>query len=85
MMLIIIFLSLTVPYRIPFEDIDPFSWLIIDILIDSLFELDLILNFITATENENGELITDRKQIAVSYLKGWFIIDLVSSIPINLI
>lgn len=85
MMILIIFLAILVPYRIPFDDGDTMGWIIIDILIDTLFEIDMILNFHTAIENENGELVTDRLKIAVSYFKGWFIIDLLSSIPITLI
>ena len=85
MLLIIAFLSITVPYRIPFEDVTPPSWLYMDIVIDELFQVDLVLNFFTAIEDENGELCTDFKTIASSYLRSWFIIDVVSSIPISLI
>jgi hypothetical protein len=84
-LLLILFLALTVPYRIPFEDTTPDSWLYLDVSIDSIFMIDVILNFFTAYEDENGELITDRNRIAQNYLKTWFAIDLVSSAPISLI
>ena len=43
------------------------------------------MNFFTAYEDENGEFIVSRMKIARSYLKSWFIIDLMSSIPISLV
>lgn len=51
--------------------------------IDSLFCLDVILNFFTAFEDENGELVVSKEKIAKYYLKSWFLVDLVSSIPIS--
>lgn len=86
MLLLIGFLSITVPYRIPFEDITPPSWLYLDIVIDILFIVDIIFNFFTALEDfNNGELCVDRKKIVWSYMKSWMLIDISSSIPISLI
>jgi hypothetical protein len=65
MLLIVIFISITVPYRIAFEDVTPQEWLICDIVLDTLFLIDICLNFFTATENESGELVTDLKLIAM--------------------
>lgn len=50
-----------------------------------VFCLDIILNFLTAYEDDNGELVANRKQIARQYLKTWFLIDLFSSFPIVLV
>lgn len=52
---------------------------------DSLFIVDIVINFLTALENENGELITNRKTVAWIYFKGWFWIDFISCAPITLI
>ena len=46
--------------------------------------LDIIQNFNIAVL-VNGELIYDRKVIAKNYLKYWFGIDLISTIPFELI
>jgi hyperpolarization activated cyclic nucleotide-gated potassium channel 2 len=44
----------------------------------------MIVTFFTVLQDEdNGELCFDRKTIAVSYLSGWFWIDLVSIMPID--
>lgn len=85
MLFLIIFLAMTVPYRIPFEDVTPPIWLYCDIVIDLLFIFDVSMNFFTAMEDDNGELCTDHKKIILAYMKSWFLIDVLSSIPISLI
>ena len=71
--------------RIAFEDVTPPNWVIADYIMDGLFMIDIVVNFITALETESGELITNRKQIMVAYLKGWFAIDFISCAPITLL
>lgn len=84
-LLLILFLAITVPYRIPFEDTTPDEWVMLDITIDSIFLFDVVLNFFTAFEDENGELVIERRRIAKNYIKTWFAVDMMSSIPITLI
>jgi hypothetical protein len=85
MLVVIISLSISVPYRIAFEEVALPAWVYIDTALDFLFIIDMILNFFTALENDNGDIIIDRKKIALLYLYSWFLIDLTSSIPITLI
>ena len=43
---------------------------------------DLVMNFFVAYENPvSGEIITDHKKIALRYLKGWFVVDLLATFP----
>ena len=35
--------------------------------------------------NANDEIVSNPKKIAVHYLRGWFLIDLVAAIPFDLI
>ena len=51
--------------------------------IDSLFILDIFLSFRTAYVMENGEINWDPKSIRQNYLKTWFTIDLIASIPLE--
>jgi hypothetical protein len=81
----ILFLAITTPYRIPFEDITTEAWIVTDISIDCLFIVDLIFNFFTAYEDDNGELVIAKSRIVANYLRGWFTIDAISSAPISLI
>lgn len=85
MFALIIFIAVVVPYRIPFEDETSDSWFIIDTIMDAIFLTDIVLTFITAYEDENGILVIDKAKIASNYLKAWFTIDFISSIPITLI
>ena len=53
----------------------------IDNFIDSVFMLDIILNFLTSYPNQMGIEIKDHKSIAIHYMTGWFVPDLVSCVP----
>jgi hypothetical protein len=56
----------------------------LDYGVDCLFALDLLINFFTAFEDPHtGLLVTNHKAIAANYLSGWFIIDLVSVLPVQ--
>ena len=61
MLIIFVFLAITVPYRIAFEDVTPIEWLYLDTMIDFLFIFDMTLNFFTALEMDSGEVIGDRR------------------------
>lgn len=32
-----------------------------------------------------GQIVTDHKQIALRYLKGWFVVDLLATFPVDYI
>lgn len=55
-----------------------------NLLIDSIFIIDLLVNFNTTFE-EDLEVIYDRKKIARNYLKSRFLIDFISAIPVDVI
>lgn len=58
---------------------------VFDAVADIIFLIDIGINFSSAEELDGGILLTDRKQLALRYLKSWFIVDAISSVPINLI
>ena len=53
----------------------------INLFIESLYVLDLFLGFFRAYYNWDEQLIKKNKDIAFKYLTGWFLFDLISSIP----
>ncbi|XP_056586831.1 potassium/sodium hyperpolarization-activated cyclic nucleotide-gated channel 1 isoform X2 [Triplophysa dalaica] len=62
------------------------SWLIFNVASDTIFLVDLVMNFRTGIVNEeNSEIILDPKIIKMSYLKSWFVVDFLSSIPVDYI
>nr|XP_054755743.1 potassium/sodium hyperpolarization-activated cyclic nucleotide-gated channel 2-like [Lytechinus pictus] len=63
------------------------GWIIFNCFSDTFFILDLICNFRTGIMNPKSaeQVILNPRQIAYHYLRSWFIIDLVSSIPMDYI
>ena len=51
-------------------------------MIETIFIIDLLINFRTTyISDKSGLEITDSKSIAITYLKGWFIVDFISILP----
>lgn len=49
-----------------------------------IFIMDIIVNFTTCIIDHEDNLITDWSYISIQYLRSWFILDLLSSIPLDL-
>ena len=82
---LVIYYSLAVPLRMAFELASPTkAENIFDIVISFLFIFDIGLNFCTAIK-VRGTTVVDHRVIAQQYLRSWFLIDFVSSIPVDLI
>lgn len=47
--------------------------------------VDLVMTFNVAIISAQNKLILDRKVIAITYLKSWFLLDLAASVPFDLI
>ncbi|XP_029380613.1 potassium/sodium hyperpolarization-activated cyclic nucleotide-gated channel 2-like [Echeneis naucrates] len=61
-------------------------WIIFNVVSDTFFLMDLVLNFRTGIIIEdNSDIILDPKTIKMKYLKTWFIVDFISSIPVDYI
>ncbi|CAM9187432.1 unnamed protein product [Discosporangium mesarthrocarpum] len=82
---LIVYSTLTVPFRIGFDQTAGFFESVLDNLVDVAFVIDIITNFRTAMVDENGEPVVDIRAIAMTYLKGWFIVDFLSTIPVHMI
>lgn len=81
----ILYSTILVPYRVGF-DADPSGILLpLEIMLDVFFFFDILLNFRTAYFNAEREIIYDSPKIAIRYLKGFFIVDFLSTMPIELI
>uniref|UniRef100_UPI003AAE13BE potassium/sodium hyperpolarization-activated cyclic nucleotide-gated channel 2 n=1 Tax=Centroberyx gerrardi TaxID=166262 RepID=UPI003AAE13BE len=69
-----------------FKDETTTPWIIFNVVSDTFFLMDLVLNFRTGIVFEdNTEIILDPKKIKKKYLKTWFVVDFVSSIPVDYI
>ncbi|XP_066492500.1 potassium/sodium hyperpolarization-activated cyclic nucleotide-gated channel 2 [Tiliqua scincoides] len=61
-------------------------WIVFNVVSDTFFLMDLVMNFRTGIVIEdNTEIILDPERIKKKYLKTWFVVDFVSSIPVDYI
>ncbi|GBG29142.1 Potassium voltage-gated channel protein eag [Hondaea fermentalgiana] len=84
-LILVIYIALITPVRIGFElDTIPGTGMFIwEQFIDVFFLLDILLNFRTGFVRKDGALEMQPRKIAWNYLKTYFLIDLVSSFPID--
>jgi hypothetical protein len=88
---LLLYVAITVPLRAGFTiemitgdfayDIASFGF-IFDMFVDLYFISDIVLNFMTAFYNKDGTREERYWPIAIHYMKGWFFIDLVSTLPV---
>jgi len=52
---------------------------------DAIFAFHIIVSFFMAYDLETSIIVDDIKIIAIHYIKGWLVIDLISIFPIDII
>lgn len=82
--LLLVYTATVMPFKFAFIE-DDSDWLVLEIMIDLLFFLDVIITFFSAYYDDAGNIITDRRKIALNYIKTWFFIDILACIPFDLI
>ena len=83
--IILLYSVIISPYSIAFLDADVMSPLfIVDMIIDVCFLIDLIFNFNIGYYDEESQLVKNRYLVTKHYLKNWFILDSITSIPFTL-
>lgn len=84
--IMIILTSLTTPFMFGYDIADENGWLVINVIVEFVFIVDIIIRFfVTYKDEENQVIVYDKKLIAVHYLKTSFIFDLISTIPLDFI
>ena len=81
---LLFYVGIFVPLRVAFFDEMTGFMLFLETSVDIFFATDIVLTFFTAYE-KNKTIEVRHKQIAKQYLRGWFIIDLLATIPFQLI
>ncbi|KAL2098629.1 hypothetical protein ACEWY4_005109 [Coilia grayii] len=78
--------AIMVPYNVSFRTRhSSVAWLVLDSIVDVIFLVDIVLNFHTTFVGPAGEVISDAALIRMNYLKTWFVIDLLSCLPYDII
>ena len=83
---LLVVICIVVPFRLAFHPDESVRWLIMYLIIDFNFLIDMFVTFFTAIEDsETQEINTDKKFIAKRYLSGWFFIDFISILPLDVL
>ena len=80
---LILYSAIITPYEIAFSDNNKVSWF--EVLIDILLGIDIVLTFFSAYTDDEENLVKNHKKIIKKYLKSWFIVDIISVLPISYI
>lgn len=83
--LVLIFTCAVTPFRLAFYEKEDTTWEVINGVVDLIFFVDMILIFNTAYYDEDFKMIQHRGVIALTYMRGWFLIDLLAIFPIGYI
>ena len=78
---LILYSAIITPYEIAFSDSNKSNWF--EILIDIFLAIDIVLTFFSAYTDEEENLVKNHKKIIKKYLQSWFIIDIISVLPLN--
>lgn len=78
---IILYSSIVTPYEIAFSDKTKDTWW--DTMLDVFLWMDIVITFFSAYTDSEENVIKSHKKICINYLTSWFILDLISVLPIN--
>ncbi|XP_044271145.1 potassium voltage-gated channel subfamily H member 8 isoform X2 [Tribolium madens] len=78
------YVAVVVPYNASFLNSERPS-VIMDVIVEALFFIDILLNFRTTYVNRKGEVVSNWKAISLNYLRTWFIVDMLAALPFDLL
>ena len=82
---LVLIVSLTsLPVGMAFDEVGD-SMFVMNVVIDIFFICDIGVTFATGFVDENDVLIMEPTPIALGYLKSWFFMDVIASVPMDLI
>lgn len=81
---LMMYTAVVTPYRICIVQETTTEWTIAETCVDCCFMLDIILTFFTAYQDSELKLVVSRRKIAWRYVRSWFIIDSIASVPFQL-
>lgn len=84
MTLILLITCIETPYDIAFTD-STISYTAFNSILDLIFLMDIVMIFNSAFYTEDMDIVQDRWKIAISYAKGWFLVDFIAIVPFDVI
>lgn len=84
--LLLLYTAVIMPYRFAFYDTTFWDgWAIWELTLDLLFICDMGISFFSIHIRASGAVITNHRAIISRYLRTWFTLDLIASIPYTLL
>eukprot|EP00241_Pyramimonas_parkeae_P000071 CAMPEP_0114263918 /NCGR_PEP_ID=MMETSP0058-20121206/22851_1 /TAXON_ID=36894 /ORGANISM="Pyramimonas parkeae, CCMP726" /LENGTH=1306 /DNA_ID=CAMNT_0001380401 /DNA_START=267 /DNA_END=4187 /DNA_ORIENTATION=+ len=80
---VLIYVAIAVPMRIGFDLEARGMFYVVECMLEVYFYIDILLNFVTSYQDEDNVLVMDLSEIRMHYLKTWFLIDIVSVLPVD--
>ena len=68
-------------FELSFIEDPPAFFTVSEYVTTVFFGLDIVFNFNKAHFDQNEKLVTNRREIAKKYLRGWFFVDFISFFP----
>ncbi|CAM9875420.1 unnamed protein product [Discosporangium mesarthrocarpum] len=81
---LIIYSVVVIPWRTAFNQQAEGTMLVMEATIDACFTVDIILTFLSAYFEEDI-LVYSRRVIAINYITSWFIPDVLSTFPFDIV
>lgn len=82
--ILLIYSVIFVPVKVSFYDESSMNMIIWDFIVDASFATDIVLTFFSGYERKDQTIETDKRVIATQYLKMWFWIDVLSTLPVGI-
>lgn len=80
---VLILACILTPYILGFVERENDIQDYIETTVDFIFLIDIVFNFHFAYVNDKLEIVDSKSKIASNYLKTWFLVDLMASIPFD--
>ena len=87
-MIALLYTAFVTPFEVAFVPVESTASFVINRVVDVTFALDMVITFFMpfrTTPKAGGAWVYDNRAIACAYLKGWFTLDLVTTVPIGTI
>lgn len=82
----VLFVVISYPLRLGFSFVVPRWYKLLEYSVDSIFVIDIVLQFFISFESESTHFyIPSPRKLAILYLRSWFVVDLVSTLPFELL
>jgi hypothetical protein len=78
-----VIIAFYIPFKCAFEDEPSWSTVYFDFYLDLVFFIEILITFNMPLYDQKSRLVTDRKVIAIKYLRTFFILDLVFLFPFS--